>query len=464
MTEKIEKALGIPWIQISLLAVITLVAFVLRFYKLGDWSFWYDESYTMRDVRNMLQLSLLDQQVSRSLIYLVVNTLGTSEFNARLVPALIGVISIPILFFPIRQMLGAGVALLFSLFLALNPWHLYWSQNARFYTALLLFYTLALLVFYFGIEKDKPWYMVLFLVLLGLAVQERLFAVFLVPVVAAYLLILRFLPFEKPAGLRWRNVLILVIPSLLIGLLYSLEFIRDPQKWLTGFSWVNNNPFWILSGVVFYVGLPVMCMGATAAIVMLVKKNRAVLLLALAAVFPLVALMMLSLFQYTANRYAFVSLTSWLILAALGVWLLFTQSKGLGWVLAVGAILILVLEPVSEAYLYYRYQNGNRDNWKAAFTLVNRLKEPGDQIVVTNTQLGDYYTGGPTQNYFRFDTQNLPTDGSRIWFIEDNNLGEKTADKLRWVEANSELIANYDVHVRARNFKMRVYLLDPETQ
>ena len=464
MSEKLEKALGNRWIQFSLLVVISLIAFALRFYKLGEWSFWYDESYTMRDVRNLQQLGYLDQQVSRTLIYLIVNALGVTEFNARLAPALIGVITIPILFFPIRQMLGVGVALLASLFLALNPWHLYWSQNARFYTALLLFYTLALLVFYLGIEKDKPWYMVLFLLLLGLAVQERLFAVFLVPIVAAYLLILRFLPFEKPAGLRWRNVLILVIPSLVLGLLYSLEFFRDPGKWLNGFGWVNNNPFWILSGVVFYVGLSIVCMGAAAAIFMLLHKNRAVLLLTLAAVFPLAALMALSLVQYTANRYAFVSLTSWLILAALGVWLLLSQSKGLGWVLAVGVSLILILEPLSETYLYYHDQNGNRDNWKAAFKLINSLKEPGDQVMVTNIELGDLYMEEPTQRIFRFDTTNPPTDGGRIWFIEDNNLGEKLPDKLKWVQDNTELIANFDVRVRARNFKMRVYLFDPEKQ
>lgn len=466
MTDKIEKALSKLWIQYLLLAAITLLAFVLRFYKLGDWSFWYDESYTMRNVREMLQMGLLDQQVSRSLIFLVVNTLGTSEFNARLVPALIGVISIPILFFPVRQMLGAGVALLFSLFLALSQWHLYWSQNARFYTTLLLFYTLALLVFYFGIERDKPWYFVLFLILLGLAVQERLFAVFLIPVVAAYMLALRFLPFEKPAGLRWRNVLILLIPSLLIGLLYSLEFIQDPQKWINSFTWVNNNPFWLLSGVIYYIGLPIMCFGVGAAVYLMAGKNRAALLLSLSAVIPLLALLVLSLFHYTANRYAFVSLTSWLMLAALGVWLLLSQMRGLGWVLAVSAILILTLEPLSEAVLYYRYQNGNRDNWKDAFTLINRLKEPGDLVVVTNNDLGDYYTGEETENYFRFDTQNLPNNGERIWFVEDNNLGEKIeiADKLRWVQANADLVANFDVHVRARNFKMRVYLYDPETQ
>lgn len=464
MSEKLKSALNRQWIQYSLLAAISLLAFVLRFYKLGEWSFWYDESYTLRDVRNLLQLGFLDHQVSRILIYLVVNAFGVSEFNARLVPALIGVLTIPALYFPIRQMLGVGVALLASLFLTLNPWHLYWSQNARFYTALLLFYTLAMLVFYFGIEKDKPWYMVLFLVLLGLAVQERLFAIFLIPVVVAYLIILRYLPFEKPAGLRWRNVLILLVPSLAIGLLYSLEFVRDPEIWLRGFAWVNNNPFWILSGVIFYVGLAFICMGCVAAVFMLLHKNRAVLLLSLAAVFPLVALITLSLVQYTANRYAFVSLSSWLILAALGVWLLLSQSKGLGWILALGVLLILILEPISENYLYYHDQNGNRDNWKAAFNLIDRLKQPDDLVVVTNPELGYLYTDASIEGIFRFDTTNPPLDKGRIWFIEDNNLGEKLPDKLKWLQANTELIANFDNHVRARNFKMRVYLFDPETQ
>ena len=32
---------------------------------------------------------------------------------------------------------------------------------------------------------------------------------------------------------------------------------------------------------------------------------------------------------------------------------------------------------------------------------------------------------------------------------------------LRWIDANAQLMANFDVHVRARIFKMRVYLYDP---
>jgi hypothetical protein len=170
----------------------------------------------------------------------------------------------------------------------------------------------------------------------------------------------------------------------------------------------------------------------------------------------------LSIFQYSANRYAFVTLTSWLILAGVGVWELFSESKGRTWVLASGVLLLLILVPLSEAVLYYQFQNGNRDDWKAAFTLVNHSKLADDKVVVTNTRLGDYYSeGDETVNYRALDYDNLAEEEGRFWFVVDNNLGDKQPRLLGWVEGNGKLIENYDVHVRARNFKMRVYLYDP---
>jgi uncharacterized membrane protein len=462
MNEKIRTNLENIKIQYLILVGITLLATALRFYNLGTWSFWYDEIFTLRDVNEMLNLGLLDQQFSRALIYLAVNVLGTNEFNARLVPALIGILTIPILFFPTRKIFGPAVALLSALFLAISPWHIYWSQNVRFYTTMLLFYTLVLFLVYFAFEEDKPWYLIASLVLLVLSVQERLFAVFLVPIVASYLLALKLFPIEKPAGFRARNIWILVIPTIIFGVLGSYQFITNLEKWVAGFGWINNNPLWILAGITFYIGLSFLCMGFVGAIYFLFRKNRAVLLFSIAAIVPILALLILSLFQYSANRYAFVSLTSWLILASAGVWELISQSKGHQWVLATGVLLILLLEPMGEVTLYYRYQNGNRDDWKTAFTLVNRLKEPDDKVVVTNTRLGDYYTESDETIHFRaLDYENLAAEEGRFWFIEDNNLGEKMPKIYRWVEQNSELITNLDVHVRARNFKMRVYLYDP---
>lgn len=462
VTTRLDTFLSSRRNQYLILAAITLLAAALRFYKLGEWSFWYDEIFTLRDVRNLPNIGWLHQQLSRLLIYFVVHTLGESEWTARIIPALIGVLTIPILYFLVRKSFGVGVALFASIFLAIAPWHLYWSQNARFYTTLLLFYTLALFAFYYAIEEDRPWYLVLFLIFLGFAVLERLFSVLLIPVVVSYLLLLKVLPFEKPPGLRMRNIWIVAIPILMIVLLGAWQYISNPEKYLISFDRINNNPLWIVSGVIFYLTIPIMCMGFVGAVYYLIQKNRAVLLLAIAAIFPILAIVVLSAIQYTATRYAFVTLTSWIVLAALAVWTLLKEAKGFIWILSCGVILLLFLEPLSEAFLYYRYQNGNRDDFKSAVQFIDRYKEPGEKVVVTNALLANYYSNDATWNYLTLDLDNLPQDQGRIWFVEDNTLGDLHPETVKWLQENTNLIANFDVRVRARNFKMRVYRYDPD--
>jgi hypothetical protein len=448
--------------QLVLLGAITVLAAFLRFYKLGEWSFWWDEMFTIRDVRNVSSFSLLDQRISRVLIALAVNSFGLSEWSARLVPALFGIITIPILYFPIRKIYGPGVALLASLLLAVSPWHLYWSQNARFYTIILLFYSLAMFAFYFGIEKDKPLYLLLFFIFLGIGTQERLFTLFLVPVVVLYWLAVKLLPFEKPPGLRTRNLLLLLVPSLIGGLFVGREFSLDPANWFSQFGWVNNNPFWILSGVVYYIGLPVMILGLFGAAYLLSKKERAALLLFLSGTVPIGAIMTLSTVQFSANRYVFVALSSWIILAAIAMWELLRQTNGIAKFFALGALAILIIEPMSENVLYYVYQHGNRDNWKAAFELIKNRKEPGDLIVVDNIAIGNYYMGEETVLVDNFDLESLKANGTRFWFVEDLNIQTKyPPELLNWIWRNTRLEGIFDNSVRARNFRMRVYLHEP---
>ena len=462
MIDLVEKKLENRSIQYLLLAIITLLAGVLRFYKLGEWSFWYDEIFSLRDVARIFEFPLVNQQFSRWLIYAATSALGTTEFNARLVPALIGTISVPILYFPTRKISNAPTAMLFAVFLAISPWHIYWSQNTRFYTTLLLFYTLSLFLVYFAFEEDKPWYLVFALLFFGLAIMEREFAAILVPVVAAYLIGIKILPFKKPPGLRPKNILILLVPIILIVIVGSYNFLANPEKWVEGFGWINNNPIWILSGIIFYVGIPFICIGLLAMIYFLLDKDRGAFLLATAAILPAAAIIIMSMFQYTANRYVFVTLIPWLIMSALGTWELFKQNRGRSWILVAGVLLVLLMFPMGENVLYYQYQNGNRDDWKGAFQLVNERRQPGDLVIVTEPGMGDYYLDEEiVKDFSDLDYKNLPDSDHRYWFIEDNNLGEKDPDILDWVEDNSQLVATKDVVVRARTYKMRIYLYDP---
>jgi uncharacterized membrane protein len=392
---------------------------MLRFYKLGEWSFWGDEYFSVGFKEDGFNYSFLRRSLAGSLIHLATTTLGTSEWSARLFPALIGTISIPILYFPIKRLFGASVAILASGLLAVSPWHLYWSQNARFYTLLLLFYSLALLYLAIGLEEDRPWLLVLSIIFLGLAAKERLVALFFIPVVLSYLFLLKFSSINNPLRHRLRYLPLLLILGVILSLFFVLPYVRNLSQWLVNFGGPNNSPFWILAGTISYIGLPVVFMGAAGAVYFFLKKNRAVLLIGLGAVVPMVLMAGMALFHYSANRYLFITLTSWTVLSALAVRELFTHLKGNIRIIPVGLLCLLFVALIKEDILYYQYQNGNRPDWKAAFAFIQSHKEPGELILSADRGLGDYYSREKTKGLESFEIKNIKESGVKFLIVEE---------------------------------------------
>ena len=443
------------------LLVITLFAAALRFYQLGTWSFWIDKAFTLSFKEDGFNYSLWRQSLALTLIHAATATLGASEWSARLAPALIGVLSIPLLYFLLRRLFGSTVALLSVSLLALSPWHLYWSQNARFYSLLLLFYTLALLTAYWGFETDRPAYLLLSLLFLGLAARERLLALFFVPVLASYLLLVQFSPFTRPPGWRLHNFAVFLLPGAVLALFFCGPYLQDFSGWLAGFRRINNNPFWIIAGTVYYIGLPLVCVAATGALYLLGQGNRAALFFSLGALIPLLAIAALAPFHYTANRYIFVSLTSWLVLASLAIQGLWQAVSRRAVLPVAGVVLLLMAQPLSEDLLYFRYQNGNRDNWRAAFAYIAEHKSKADVVVSADQSIGEYYLQSETMDWSDFDPAARPRTSGRIWFVEDMNAAAVHPQLFAWIQQHAQQMADFDVQVRARNFKMRVYLYDP---
>lgn len=460
--------------HLFILALIVAGATGLRFFKLGDWSFWGDELYTIRDALYAVSSPGL-HPVSFVLTGFALNLLGISEWSARLVSALIGIVSIPILYFPTRKIFGTGTALVSGALLAISPWHLYWSQNARFYTAMLLFYTIALFLFYFALEEDRPAYLLLSLVFVGLAFKERLTALLFVPVVVTYIMALLALPWlgysvGRPKGLRWRNMLLFFGPSFLGGAYFAFPELSNWSRWLESFGRINNNPVWLTAGVVFYTRVAVICFGLAGLGYLLLhsraRLRRTGLLLGASALVPLILIAGVSLVHYTANRYVFISLTSWIILAsvaALALWKTIQRQEH-GWaanLLVLGVISILFIDPMGENLLYYRYQNGNRDDWKGALTYVAQHRQPNDGVIVGHHLVGDFYLNEPTVDIYSLTLEDLQTLDRRTWLVEDMNVPERRPEMHDWILKNAQLVGSFDVHVRARTFVMRVYLFEP---
>jgi mannosyltransferase len=452
--------------QLLLLAVAIGIAAVLRFYKLGEWGFWGDEYITVRKAIDVFGGGITRMSPSNLLTHLILTTQGVNEFNARLAATLIGIISIPVFYWLVRRLYDPYVAIIASILLAVSPWHVYWSQNARFYTSLLLFYTLALFFFYWALEEDKPGFMFLSLIFFGFASVERLISAFLVPTFIGYLILLKLFRFEMPQGLRWRNLAIYFVPGIIamIGLILLNPSIQDPTRGLRSFGFVNNNPIWILSGAAFYMGVPLICMAVFGAISLFVKRNRIGLLLTLSSTIPLASLMLISLVQYTANRYAFVSLTSIIILAAVASKELLVLIPRQGKLFAAGALVILIAMPMTDNYLYFQYQNGNRDNWKDAFALISDHYIEGDQVITASRALADYYLQFETvgmQSVEVAGVKEIINRSARTWIVIDVTAVGKGPSITRWATQHARYVNDFDVNISARTFPMAVYLYDP---
>jgi mannosyltransferase len=449
--------------QLIILAAVTLLASILRFYKLGQWSFWGDEFITVRNALNMGWESAITRPISLILTKVFIEAAGVSEATARIASASIGVVTIPVLFFYSRKMTNSSVALIASLLLAVAPWHIYWSQSARFYTALLLFFTMALYFFYLALEHDRIIYLLFSMVFLFLSLQERMLGAFFVPIVVIYVVLLKVLPFQAPPGLRWRNLAVFFLPGF-IGAAYLIltqSTIRDPSRWINLFGFVNNSPLWLLGGFVFYLGIPVVCLAAIGSIRLLSKWNRLGLMLSLAAALPIMAIVIISFFQYTANRYAFISVTSIVLLAAITLDELIVALKGSVKSIAFAVVVIVLLSGLADNFLYFQYQNGNRDNWKGALEFIAREMTAEDQVAAVDIYLAEFYLQHSVidLHYLEQVGADLVTQNQgSTWFLLDLTAPDKTPQTTKWVREHARFVRDFDVVVGARRFPMEIYL------
>jgi mannosyltransferase len=448
-------------LQVLFLVAITLAATALRFYKLGEWSFWGDELIMVNKSLNLTGLGDLPS-VSMLATKTILENWGITEWNARLAPTLIGIAAIPLLYFPIRTIFGPMVAIIAVLFLAVSPWHLYWSQNARFYTSLFLFYNLGLLLFFLGLEKNRLLTLSLALVALGLAFLERHVALFFGPILAGYMLFYNFGSREKSLKLHRRTIGFMLVPGLIAAVLFAPDFWERFIRFINAYDGLSNNsPLWIFAGSVFYIGIPVILFGVLGLYTLYTKKHRAFVLLGLSAFIPLLGTMALSPFIYTANRYVFVSLIAWIILASIGITELIKNSQGNLRLLALGSLLVVFAISMSDNLMYFMVQHGNRADWKSAMSYVVENMEPGDRVYSSSPEVVNYYLKERSVNIRRVKPNDYEEPDRRAWFIIDNIADSYHPKVSAWVINNTRLMGAYDVTVMARNFKMRLYFYDP---
>jgi len=140
-----------PWLILTI-----LTGFALRLTLLGEQSLWYDEGVTwllsqMRTLGDLIDWTAAD--IQPPLYYLLIwssnSIFGHSEWALRLPSAIFNTLTIPLIYVLARQLWpgpsfqSALFALLAAAIFALSPLMVYYSQEARMYTLLVLEATLS---------------------------------------------------------------------------------------------------------------------------------------------------------------------------------------------------------------------------------------------------------------------------------------------------------------------------------
>ena len=455
--------------QIVLLSVIVMFGAVLRFWNLGQWSFWIDEVFTVKDAQNLSFDSF--RSIPNPIPYLAVKLSiligGNSEWGSRLIPCLVGIVSIPAVFGLGRTLYNWRVGLFSSAFVACASWHLFWAQNARYPVFTFLFAVLTAWCFYLSLERDSTFLMIGALACCLCLILSHTLSVVIVPALAVYAVI-RLL--EKPSRKRWLNLLIFFIPFTLP--VFALAFPEVRGYLFSG--WGRNewqrSPLYIILTLVQGVSVPIAVTAFFGAVS--TAFNRSTRFLICYAGVPLLLFLVASQLQNVAGYYLFWTTAAYFILAGVAceqIWKIMENKTTNRLGVLVPCVLVLTL--LSQNYLYFKIENGGRPKWREAFAAIQMEKQPADKVVLSEPEMGKYYLpeltpiyiGGLLDNPEAFEKAWEDSGRDRLWFVVDVasfNVFDANENVRSWIRQRGHLVQTLPAFSRAKDRTIHIYLLE----
>ena len=219
-----------------ILGGLTVVAAALRFVGLTHQSLWFDEAQAVHEMRLSFgaMLHAWSANEPNPPLYFVVawvwtHVFGTGAAGLRSLSALVGTATVPLVYFAARELVSRRASLVAAALVALCPFMIWYSQEAREYGLLAALSAASLLFFARawrapGSRRDLVWWTVLS----ALALLTQYFALFLVGAEALLLLYRR-----RDAGVLVALVALAIVEATLIPHLISHQ--AHPAGWIDNF-------------------------------------------------------------------------------------------------------------------------------------------------------------------------------------------------------------------------------------
>ena len=172
-----------------------VAAAALRIATLGEQSFWYDEGQTVQLMHMSFSRMLrgVDTNQATPQVYYVLawvwsKLAGYGEFGMRFFPAVAGVLTVPVAFLTARQLSSTRAGVIASGLTAFSPMLVWYSQEARVYSLMVLISSLTVLAFVKLLDELTTRRIVAWALLAGLALWTHYFTALVVVPEAVWLL------------------------------------------------------------------------------------------------------------------------------------------------------------------------------------------------------------------------------------------------------------------------------------
>jgi mannosyltransferase len=444
---------------IQSLIVLTVIGFFLRFYNLGFNSLWLDEAST----NSFAVLSFSDiwkatagGEFNPPLFYWIEHLmlmLGNNEVVLRFVPALLGVLTIPLIYFAGKGFMDRNVGIIAAAAFAFSPFLIFYSQEARAYSMMLFFVAFAM-VFYFKALKTnelKNW--ALFGVLSALAFWSHFYSFVIIASLILYALFLQIGNIKKNLqNLKMIAVsivlfFVLCFPLILLAIqLFASRTSSAPAFGIQGLGIISET-FRELSGfsdISMFLFLLLFIIGIIQAF--LIDKNKGIFLVTL-TVLTFVISFILSYKMPMVPRYLIFFNTVFFIGIAISYKLFYSLINNRGVVYGFIAILVIISAPMLVNY----YSGYSKEDWRGISGQIQQITKPGDIVVVVPGYISqplNYYYANASDQTFEFGANtgkqleviNTGKGNNSAYFVVtgDISAANPNGDAIAWLNANTK--------------------------
>ena len=443
MVTQLQKKYSFLTQDTFIVSLLVLLAIITRGFGFWEWPLSGDEFYTIEDSLKGNFGTKPGYYVISSLIFSV---FGVHEWTARITAVIFSIVTVPVLYLMVRRFLNRDVAIYAVLLMIVSEWHLYYSQFARFYSAVFFFGVLSYFLYYFSVQSGKLRLLLYALISNLLAILFHSTAVIVPASCVVFSLILLF------SRRKTLSVASLKVVKTHVYIAVIFLFVMLPIAFKLLSSWQSFGQEWGYSGfmqllqLAKYTGLVIFGASFFGLIMLLKNEHDKGMFMIVSVICAIVFLVVFSTFTNMRPDYVFFALP--LFFVAAGYFCSKIKECLAGNVILSHSIILILIASLIPSFVSY-YTSRLTLDIRDVISYIEMHYRDGDKILPLTTGF-DTYSKLKTeqlprnafmrQNNWQELLKDYKDSQERLWIITPISRSPLSESLSNWLAENTNLI------------------------